>query len=133
MRPAEAARPPEWYLGQAQVHATLALAAATASDSDNREWLDVAGGRFGGACSALGRQGPKSCPTRRRYRVLLPVMTIIRYAAGRLHKVVGKAGQIRVLWRIAQVCLLIRSVLQGCGVARHLRWCFRNVPGTVRA
>jgi hypothetical protein len=29
----------------AQVHAVLALAAATAVDSDRREWLDVAGGK----------------------------------------------------------------------------------------
>jgi hypothetical protein len=30
-------------IGQAQVHATLALAAATALSSDDREWLKVAG------------------------------------------------------------------------------------------
>lgn len=45
----EAARPPAWYLGQAKVHATLALATATALDSDNRDWIEVAGGKFGGA------------------------------------------------------------------------------------
>jgi hypothetical protein len=30
-------------IGQAQVHATLALAAATALDADHREWHEVAG------------------------------------------------------------------------------------------
>jgi hypothetical protein len=38
----------ESLMGQAQVHATLALAAATALSSDNREWIEVAGRRFGG-------------------------------------------------------------------------------------
>jgi hypothetical protein len=30
-------------IGQAQVHATLALAAATALGSDSRQWIEVAG------------------------------------------------------------------------------------------
>ncbi len=34
---------------QGQVHATLALAVATASDSDNGDWGEFAGGRFGRA------------------------------------------------------------------------------------
>jgi hypothetical protein len=33
-------------LAAAQVHAILALAAATVLDSDRREWLDVAGGKL---------------------------------------------------------------------------------------
>jgi hypothetical protein len=33
----------EWRLGQAQVHAMLALAAATALASDNRGWSEVTG------------------------------------------------------------------------------------------
>jgi hypothetical protein len=37
----------ESLMGQAQVHATLALAAATALGSDNREWTDVAGTKLG--------------------------------------------------------------------------------------
>jgi hypothetical protein len=32
---------------RAHVHATLALAAATALDSDRREWFKVAGGKLG--------------------------------------------------------------------------------------
>lgn len=32
-----------WRLSRAQVHATLALAAATATDADSREWAEVAG------------------------------------------------------------------------------------------
>jgi len=32
------------------VHATLALAATSALNSDNREWSDVAGRKLGGAC-----------------------------------------------------------------------------------
>jgi hypothetical protein len=34
-------------IGQAQIHATLALAAATALGSDNREWIEVAGTKLG--------------------------------------------------------------------------------------
>jgi hypothetical protein len=34
-------------IAEAQMHAILALAAATALDSDRREWLDVAGGKLG--------------------------------------------------------------------------------------
>jgi hypothetical protein len=37
-----------WPVEKAQVHAILALAAATVVDSDNREWLDVTGTRLGG-------------------------------------------------------------------------------------
>ena len=33
-------------VAMAQAHAVLALAAATAVDSDRREWLDVAGGKL---------------------------------------------------------------------------------------
>jgi hypothetical protein len=32
-----------WRVGQAQVHATLALAAATALGSDSRPWAEVTG------------------------------------------------------------------------------------------
>lgn len=35
-------------LGQAQVHATLALAAATALDTDSREWAEVVGTKLSG-------------------------------------------------------------------------------------
>jgi hypothetical protein len=33
-------------IGQAQVHATLALAAATALGSDNRDWFEIAARKF---------------------------------------------------------------------------------------
>ena len=33
-------------IAAAQVHAVLALAAATALDTDRQEWLDVAGGKL---------------------------------------------------------------------------------------
>ena len=35
-------------LDQAQVHATLALAAATALDADSREWAEVVGAKLSG-------------------------------------------------------------------------------------
>jgi hypothetical protein len=38
-------------IGQAQVHATLALAAATALNSDGREWAEVAGTKLAGLSS----------------------------------------------------------------------------------
>jgi len=38
----------ESLMGQAQVHATLAVAAATALNSDGREWVEVAGSKFSG-------------------------------------------------------------------------------------
>ena len=38
----------EWRLGQAQVHAMLALTAATALDTEHREWFEVAGTRLSG-------------------------------------------------------------------------------------
>lgn len=38
----------EWHQRQAQVHATLALAAATALGSASGKWIEVAGTRVGG-------------------------------------------------------------------------------------
>lgn len=37
----------KWSLELARLHAALAQVAATALSSDNREWLEVAGHRFG--------------------------------------------------------------------------------------
>jgi hypothetical protein len=54
----------ESLMGQAQVHATLALAAATALNSDDRRWAEVAGTR-------LARLNPTRVMTMRdraRYR-----------------------------------------------------------------